>query len=83
MIKATGIGPREGKKTLFVGLSQGNLNKFMAAPMDNYILIKGEDVGLSHDVLIFHGKTEGDMLELLAHGMGPGTKVMINERSKN
>jgi len=52
--------------------------------MDNYILIKGDEVGLSHDVLIFHGKTKAEMMALLEQGIKPGvTKVHTSPRSKN
>ena len=84
MIKAIVMGPREGRQTLFIGLNQGNLDRLQSAPMDNYILIKGDEVGLSHDVLIFHGKTEAEMMALLEQGIKPGvTKVHTSPRSKN
>ena len=82
MIKATGKGPN-GRDTLFVGLSFGNLDKFRAAPLDSHIRIDGSQLGLAVDVLIFSGRTEAEMTELLAHGFGPDTKVNISDRSKN
>jgi len=82
VIKATGKGPT-GKDTLFVGLSFGNLDKFRAGPLDSHILIRGEELGLPHDVLIFSGETEAQMVDLLAKGFGPDTKVHVSGRSKN
>ncbi len=82
MIKATGKGV-SGKDTLFVGLSFGNLDKFRAAPLDSYITINGDEVGLPFDVMIFSGRTEAEMADMMAGGFGPGTKVHISERSKN
>lgn len=82
MIKATGKGPT-GRDTLFVGLSFGNLDKFRAAPLDSYILIKGAEVGMPFDVWIFAGRTEADMANMLAGGIGPDTKVHVSDRSKN
>ena len=82
MIKAIGIGPK-GNPTLFVGLSFGNLDKFRAGPLDSYILIDGNEVGLSHDVMVFSGKTEAEMAEMMSHGFGPETKITISKRSKN
>jgi len=82
VIKATGKGPT-GKDTLFVGLSFGNLDKFRAGPMDTFIQIEGVEVGLPFDVLIFSGETEAQMADLLAKGIGPGTKVYVSPRSKN
>ena len=84
MIKVTGKGPN-GKDTLFVGLSFGNLDKFRQGPLDSFITISGAELGLSHDVLIFSGRTEAEMAELLVEllGVGPGTKVHVSDRSKN
>ena len=82
MIKATGKGPT-GNDTLFVGLSFGNLDKFRAAPLDSHITIKGAELGLPFDVMIFSGRTEAEMADLLASGFGPNTKVHVSERSKN
>ena len=82
MIKATGKGPT-GKDTLFVGLSFGNLDRFRAEPLDTHIMIKGSELGLPFDVLIFSGETEAQMADLVAQGFGPDTKVVVSERSKN
>lgn len=83
MIKATGNGPN-GRETLFVGLSFGNLDRFRAGPLDSHILIDGQELGLAFDVLIFSGRTETEMAaELLANGFGPDTKIHITDRFKN
>ena len=82
MIKATGKGPT-GRDTLFVGLSFGNLDKFRAGPLDSHILIKGSEVGLPFDVMIFSGETEAQMAEFMANGFGPDTKVHVSQRAKN
>jgi hypothetical protein len=82
MIKATGQAP-DGRKVLFVGLSYGNLDKFRAAPSDTYIRIDGRELNLPIDVLIFSGRTEAELTELLATGFGPDTKVQVSKRSKN
>ena len=82
MIKATGKGPN-GRDTLFIGLSFGNLDKFRAAPCDSYILIDGKELGMRHDVMIFSGETEAQMADMMAGGFGPDTKVHVSPRSKN
>ena len=82
MIKATGKGPT-GNDTLFIGLSFGNLDKFRAGPLDSHITIKGAELGLPFDVMIFSGRTEAEMADLLAQGFGPDTKVHISDRSKS
>jgi hypothetical protein len=82
MIKATGKGP-DGRDTLFIGLSFGNLDRFRAGPLDSHIQIDGRELGLSHDVWIFSGRTEAEMADLLANGAGPDTKVHVSDRSKN
>jgi hypothetical protein len=65
MIKATGKG-MTGRDTLFIGLSHGNLDKFRDGPLDSYILIDGKEMGLSHDVMIFSGRTEAEMADMMA-----------------
>jgi hypothetical protein len=80
MIKATGMF--KGRKTLFVGLSFANLDKLLEAPLDSFIKIDGPETGLPFDVLIFSGRSEGQMTEMLAEGIGPDTKVHITDRLK-
>lgn len=82
MIKATGKG-KDGRNTLYVGLSFGNLDRFRAEPLDTFIKIDGRELGLPFDVMIFSGETEAQMAELMAGGFGPDTKVNISPRSKN
>lgn len=82
MIKATGKGPN-GRDTLFVGLSFANLDKFRSQPMDSYISIDGKDLGLPFDVMIFSGKSEAEMVDLMASGFGPGTTVRISDKLKS
>ena len=81
MIKAT--GHHNGRKTLFIGLSFGNLDKFKAGPMDTFILIAREEVGTDFDVLIFSGTTEEEMSGLLLSGLAPDATVRMSERKKN
>ena len=82
MIKATGKGPK-GNDTLFIGLSFDNLDKFRAGPCDSYILIDGKEHGLSHDIMIFSGRTEAEMTDMVAGGIGPDTIVHISSKLKS
>jgi hypothetical protein len=82
VIKATGKG-LAGRETLFIGLSFGNLDRFREQPLDTFIKIDGQEVGLSHDIVIFSGRTEAEMADLMAGGFGTDTKVVITGRSKN
>ena len=72
-----------GRKILLIGLAFGNLDKFRAEPGDTFIRIRGEEVGIPLDVLLFSGATEADIAELMAKGFGPDTKVHVSQRSKN
>lgn len=78
MIKAT--GKFHGENTLFIGLSFANLDRFRAEPMDTFIPIKGDELGLAFNILIFSGETEADMANLMT--VGPNTEVHISKRSK-
>lgn len=82
MMKATGKGS-DGRDTLYIGLSFGNLDKFKAAPLDSFIQINGKEMGLSCDVVIFAGRTEADMVDMMAGGFGPETKVCVTTRLKS
>lgn len=82
MIKATGKSIT-GKDMLIIGLSHVNLDKFMKEPLNTFIHINGAEIGMPFDVMIFSGKTEADMAELISKGFTPETKVTVSERSKN
>jgi hypothetical protein len=71
MIKATAT--QGDRQVLMLGLSFRNLDKFRAEPGDTFIRIDGKEMGLPIDVLIFSGKTEGDMQAMMAKGIGPDT----------
>jgi hypothetical protein len=72
-----------GRKILMIGLSFGNLDKLRADPGDSFIRIRGQEVGLPVDVMIFSGETEAQLADLMAEGIGPDTKVHVSQRSKN
>jgi hypothetical protein len=75
MIKAT-LVTQEGKLSMLVlGLSFGNLKKFLEAPGDTYIKIKGEEINVDFDVLLFSGRTEAEMETMMKQFIGPNTKV--------
>jgi hypothetical protein len=71
MIKATAMV--DGRPLLVIGLSFGNLGKFVDEPGETYIKIDGKEMDLPIDVLIFSGETEADMAKLMP--IGPDTKV--------
>jgi hypothetical protein len=64
-----------GRYILGIGLSFGNLKKFLAEPGDTFIRIEGKEVGLPIDTIIFSGETEGDMEKLIQQFIGPNTVV--------
>ena len=81
MIKATAtLGDR---KLLMIGLSHGNLRKFMAEPGETFIKIDGKEMELPIDVLIFSGRTEADMQKMMAHSIGPETVVHIDPKLRS
>jgi predicted alpha/beta-fold hydrolase len=80
MIKAR--GQHDGRETVFIGLSFGNLDRFRAEPGDTYILIKKEEMNLPFDLLIFSGETETQMSEQMMKNLTPGAKVHVSERLK-
>jgi hypothetical protein len=80
MIKATATVP--GKPPLVIlGLSFGNLRKFLAEPRDTYIHVKGSDMGITCDILLCSGETEEKLAEMMMKYVGPET-VVHDERPK-
>ena len=82
MIKATAQS-RDGKTILVLGLSFANLDRMRAHPGDDHITIKGEDVGLPVDVMLFAGETEAHLAQTLQSMIGPQTKVTTSDRLKH
>jgi hypothetical protein len=72
-----------GKSILVLGLSFANLDRFRAKPGDTFIRIRGDDVGLPVDIMIFSGETEAHCAETLKDGIGPDTKVNISPKLKS
>ncbi len=71
MIKATAT--LDGRQLLVIGLSYGNLRKFLSEPGETFIKIDGKAMDLPIDVLIFSGETEEAMAKIMP--IGPDTKV--------
>lgn len=82
MIKATGLGPT-GERLLVIGLSFANLDRLRAGPLDDYIPIKGSEMGLPFDVMIISGRTEADMADLVGRALTPDAKVHVDPRLKS
>jgi hypothetical protein len=80
MIKAT--GNINGRPVIMLGLSRANLNKFMNEMGDTYILIKREQIGIEHDIMIFSGETEQAMAEMMKGGIGPDTLIHKDQESE-
>jgi hypothetical protein len=81
MIKAI-ASDGTGKNILVIGLSFANLDKFRKEPGDTFIRIRGAEVGLPVDVMIFSGQTEAHCAKTLEAGIGPDTKVNVSPRLK-
>ena len=72
-----------GRNTLMLGLSFNNLDRFRAEPGDTFIKINGKEMNLPIDVIIFSGKTEMDLHEIVEHGITPDTIIHIDPRMKS
>jgi hypothetical protein len=71
-----------GTATYLIGLSFGNLDKFRAEPGDTYIRIPATESGLPVDILLFSGKTEAHLMDLVKDGIGVDTKLIVSDRLK-
>lgn len=75
-------GP-DGRQKLYLGLSFGNLDRFRQAPLNTFIEVRGAELDLPIDVVLFSGPTEEDMAEVFAGKIGPDTKVAVSRRKRN
>lgn len=81
MLKAVGALP-DNKKLLVLGLSFKDIEILMAHPLDDHIRVRGAQVGLDLDVLIFVGRDEAAMTQAISRMIGPDTKVHISDKLK-
>jgi hypothetical protein len=81
MIKAMAM--LNGRRTLMLGLSFKNLDKFRAEAGDTFIRIDGREMELPIDVLIFSGETEAHMQTQLAKGITEDTILHIDPKLKS
>jgi hypothetical protein len=81
MLKA--IAKIGDKDLLVIGLSYGNLNKFLAEPGETFIKIDGKEIGISMDIIIFSGRTEAHLADIMKNTIGPDTKVHIDPKLKS
>jgi hypothetical protein len=73
----------EDRNTVLIGLSFGNLRKFLAEPRDTFIKLDGKQMQLPVDILIFSGETEAHMLDMMKAHIGPDTIMHIGKNIKN
>lgn len=72
MIKLMGINPKNGRKMLSMGLSNGNIRKLKEGKP---IVIFGPEVGIEVDLMIFWGETDEKLVEMVKPFIGPETIV--------
>jgi hypothetical protein len=77
MLKWTGL--RQGIPLIGLGLEEKNIEKLRE---NMPIHIKGEDMGIVFDIIIYYGKGLEDLMELTKSGIGPDT-VIVDERKPN
>lgn len=54
MLKMLGGSPE--KQFVVLGLSFGNIDEFIAHPNDTHIRVRGDEIGMSFDVILFSGR---------------------------
>ena len=73
----------DGRKTIMLGFSFKNLDKFRAEPGDTFIKLNGDEMGMPFDILIFSGETEAHMADMVRNAIGPDTVVHIDPKLKS
>jgi hypothetical protein len=79
MLKAITVKPN-GRTELLLGLSFENLDRLRAMPGDDYIRIPGQLLGLPIDIVIYSGRDEAHLTEIIAPFIDARTKVEIDPR---
>lgn len=82
MIKAIAHG-KDGTTIVVLGLSFANLDRMRASPGDDYMKVKGADIGLPIDILLFADETEAHLAQKIQSLIGPQTKVTTSDKLKN
>jgi hypothetical protein len=77
-----GIATLNDRKTLMLGLSFNNLDKFRAEPRDTFIKVEGEPMGLPFDVLIFSGESEAHLAHFIRNAVTDKTIIHIDPKLK-
>jgi hypothetical protein len=73
MFKATAATP-DGKILVILGLSHKNLDLLKEG---SPILVKGSDIGITEDILVFSEDTEETIMKKMKRYIGPNTKVTV------
>jgi hypothetical protein len=81
MIKAVAVG--NGRKVLVLGLTYGNLDRFITQPRDTFIRINGKEIGLPVDVMIFSAESDAMAAEFMQQFVGPDTAVHVDPRLRS
>jgi hypothetical protein len=80
MLKAT--GDLDGRPTIMLGLSRGNLNRFLTEMGDSYIHIRREEMGIKWDIIIFSGESEAALAESIKRGVTSDTIVHVEPKKR-
>lgn len=69
-----------GVPLLLLGLTFRDLDLMREAPGDDHIVIRGADLGLPMDLVIFAGQDDQALFKLVKGGISPDTK--LNDEAK-
>lgn len=79
MLKGLATYQSNGRRVFMLGLSRENLQRLVDQMGDTHILVRGAEVGLEVDVLIFSGETEESMAAQVAQS---DTKIHRREKRR-
>jgi hypothetical protein len=72
MIKFTAKSGKDGHQLVGLGITSANLG---AMAEGKPLFVKGEEMGLPIDIVVFYGRTEEDLKKVLEPLIGPETKI--------
>lgn len=76
-------GKIDGRPTIVLGLSHGNLDQLRADGLNGCIAILAEDFNVPFDIIITAAKTELELFDAFQSGIGPNTELHIAKEFKS
>lgn len=83
MLKMTAKNKDTGRDMVILALSHDNLDKLKEDGLNGFILIDGQEIGISLDIIITAGVTEDAIGQEFKQFIGPDTVILDGRANDN